>query len=254
MNTEDSIANLSVAGRIASEVEAVDAATSLGGAADARRAWSLANELAGSIALRRQPSAMTRPKIAARFGRGGLRRRGFTLIEASLTTVIIGTGVLAIMAAQQAYHQQNHWAQRTGTAMLLANEIREMTMHLPHHDPAVGAENYGPELGEDTIHDYNDLDDFIGGLDGAGRALPRSFTHPDGPISAVRQVIPGMEQWEQVLLIENVLPEAINVPSEQTMPLGSTDLMRLTVTVNFIDPNSGDREAVTTLSWLVPRW
>ena len=59
------------------------------------------------------------------------RDAGFTLIEAALTTVIIGTGVLAIVGAQQAYHQKNAWAQRTGTAMLLANEIREMTMPLP---------------------------------------------------------------------------------------------------------------------------
>lgn len=215
---------------------------------------SLAGELLHSATLRRQPSEVTLPRVAARFARRGMRR-GFTLIEASLTTVIIGVGVLAILAAQQSYHQQNHWAQRTGTAMLLANEIREMTMHLPHHDPAVGAENLGPEVGEDSLVDYNDLDDFIGGLDPTTqRALPRSFTPPNGPINAVRQVIPDMERWEQVLLIEKVDPNALNAPSDQTLPLGVTHnaLMRLTVTINYLDPATGDREPVTTLTWLVP--
>ena len=77
------------------------------------------------------------PPIATRHAatRHPRRQRGFTLIEASLTTVIIGTGVLAILAAQQAYHRKNDWAQRTGTAVLLANEIRELTLPMPQHDP-----------------------------------------------------------------------------------------------------------------------
>ena len=36
-------------------------------------------------------------------GRTGRNQRGFTLIEAALATVIIGTGVLAIVLAQQAF-------------------------------------------------------------------------------------------------------------------------------------------------------
>ena len=88
------------------------------------------------------------------------RQAGFTLIEASLTTVIIGTGVLAIVAAQQAYHQKNNWSTRTSTAMLLANELRERTLALPLHDPITGKSNYGPELDETTAQAYDDLDDF----------------------------------------------------------------------------------------------
>ena len=45
----------------------------------------------------------------------GMANRGFTLIEAALTTAIVGTGVLSIMAAQQAYLRKNDWAQRAGT-------------------------------------------------------------------------------------------------------------------------------------------
>jgi len=38
------------------------------------------------------------------------RAKGFTLMEAALTTVIVGVGVLSIVEAQQAYHQKNDWA------------------------------------------------------------------------------------------------------------------------------------------------
>ena len=79
------------------------------------------------------------------------RDSGFTLIEASLTTIIVGTGVLAILAAQQAFHKKNDWAQRSGTAMLLANELREFTLSLPQHDPITGDTNMGPELGENDV-------------------------------------------------------------------------------------------------------
>ena len=175
------------------------------------------------------------------------RGAGFTLMEAALTTVIIGTGVLAIMAAQQAYHQKNNWAQRTGTAMLLANEIRELTMHLPHHDPITGTMYLGPEPWEQGVQDWNDLDDFAGEVDADGFGSGTTFRPP---INALRQEIPGMDNWEQVVEVENVLPE--NISTSVTHPLGSTDMMRVTVTVNYYPPRTGVAEHVTTMSWVVP--
>ena len=77
------------------------------------------------------------------------RAQGFTLIESALTTIIIGTGVLAILAAQQAYHMKNNWASRTSTGMLLANELRERTLSLPLHDPITGSATLGPEAGRE---------------------------------------------------------------------------------------------------------
>ena len=35
------------------------------------------------------------------------RAAGFTLLEAAFTIIIIGTGALAILAAQQAFHREN---------------------------------------------------------------------------------------------------------------------------------------------------
>ena len=174
------------------------------------------------------------------------RRGGFTLIEAALTTVIVGTGVLAIVAAQQAYHQKNGWAQRTGTGMLLANEIREMTLSLPLHDPITKAQNLGPEPNEPTLADYDDLDDFAGPIDAAGFGAGMTFSPP---INALRQQVPNMERWSQEIKVENVLPDFINATF--TQPLGTTDTVRVTVTVRYQSPAAQDPETVTTLTWLV---
>ncbi len=187
------------------------------------------------------------PATAAQRRRAHRRSAGFTLMEAALTTVIIGTGVLAILAAQQAYHQKNNWAQRTGTAMLLANEIRELTMHLPHHDPITGTMYLGPEPWETGVEDFNDLDDFAGEVDADGFGSGTTFRPP---INALRQPIPNMDNWQQHVMVESVRSDDIS--TTYTHPLGSTDMMRVTVTISYFPPQTGEAEAVTRLSWVVP--
>src|SRR5688572_21645248 len=89
-------------------------------------------------------------------------RRGFTLIEAALASIIVGVGVLALVAAQQAFHQKNMWSTHASTGTWLANELREMTLNLPRHDPVTGAGVWGPEENGLSIDDFDDLDDFDG--------------------------------------------------------------------------------------------
>ena len=52
-------------------------------------------------------------------------RRGFTLVETGLAIVIVSTGVLAMMLAQETVHRQNRWGARAARAARLGNEIRE---------------------------------------------------------------------------------------------------------------------------------
>jgi len=185
------------------------------------------------------------------------RRAGFTLIEAALTTVIIGTGVLAIVSAQQAYHQKNQWATKTGTAMLLANEVRELTLSLPHHDPLTGTLNFGPESGEGLVDitgedgqllTYDDLDDFAGPIGGDGRGAGVTF---NPPINALGRTVEDLGQWTQQVRVDSVLPDHINAPLSQ--PLGTTDLMRVTVTVRFQGPQDEQPWDVTSLTWVVTK-
>lgn len=172
-------------------------------------------------------------------------RTAFTLIEAALTTVIVGTGVLAIVIAQQAFLKKNEWAQRIGQAVLLANEIRELTLSLPMHDPLTGKAHLGPEPGETSLTDYDDLDDFAGPVvNGLGQGLTIS-----PPINALRQTIPELEGWSQHIRVENVLPNCIS--ATQPQPLGTTDLVRITVTVFYQNPGDPEPTALTQLTWLV---
>ena len=185
-----------------------------------------------------------RPQTLAPRRRQRRRAGGFTLIEASLTTVIVGTGVLAIVAAQQAYHMKNNWAGRTTTGMLLANEIRELTLNLPLHDPITGEANYGPELDESSVVAYDDLDDFAGTVS-AGVGTGTTF---NPPINALKLEIPDLDRWSQVVTVENVLPDYIDAAFSQ--PMGSTNVMRVNVAVLYTD-SSGAQETITELTWVV---
>ena len=177
------------------------------------------------------------------------RRRagGFTLIEASLTTIIIGTGVLAILAAQQAYHMKNNWATRTSTGMLLANELRERTLSLPLHDPITGDATLGPESDESSALAYDDLDDFAGTVT-SGVGTGQTFSPP---IDALGLPEPDLSNWKQFIKVQKV--PADNIDTTFTLPLdtGTTDMYRVSVTVLYVDPGTGKQEPVTELSWIV---
>lgn len=182
------------------------------------------------------------------------QRRGFTLIETALTTVIIGVGVLAVLEAQQAFLERNNWSTSTSTSTYLANEIREMSHLFSRHDrfsggiyfttpgdPATFA-GWGPELGELIAADLDDLDDLDGAVFGDATDLPPGFVmskrYP-GPINAFGKVIPetlydgttemfdpgdgsgivpvGMRGWTQIIRVEKVNPYNITqvVPHEE---------------------------------------
>lgn len=185
-------------------------------------------------------------------------RRGFTLIETALAIVVIGVGVLAMLAAQIAFHQQNHWSTHASRAMWLANEIRETMMHLPRHDPVTGhdaAANVDPETGIDPktglspwgselneldAGDWDDVDDF----DGAEFSGPLG----NGPIDASRRVVTGLDGWIQRIRVFHVDPFDVN----EERPHFSTDLVQVEVIVLYQAPDADAPEELARLSWLAP--
>lgn len=175
------------------------------------------------------------------------RAGGFTLIESALTTIIIGTGVLAILSAQQAYHMKNNWASRTSTAMLLANELRERTLSLPLHDPITGAATLGPELDETVPLAYDDLDDFAGSVI-AGVGGGQTF---NPPINALGLSLTDLDRWTQTIRVEKVPADHVDTSFPLRLDAGTSDMFRVTVAVLYRDPNSSADEAVTELSWIV---
>ena len=81
-----------------------------------------------------------------RRGGDGQSKPAFTLIETALAIVVVSTGVLAIMAAQQAFHLKNAWSTHASTATWLASEIRELTLNLPRHDVGNSADHVGSPI------------------------------------------------------------------------------------------------------------
>ncbi|MFN3167188.1 MAG: hypothetical protein ACE37H_09010 [Phycisphaeraceae bacterium] len=189
-----------------------------------------------------------RPKPRALPYKRRLRRAaGFTLIEASLTTVIIGTGVLAILAAQQAYHMKNNWATRSSTAMLLANELRERTLSLPLHDPITGTATLGPESDETSALAYDDLDDFAGNVS-AGVGAGTTFSPP---INALGLPLSDLDRWKQRIKVERVPEDYIDTTYPLPLDTGDSAMFRVTVTVLYNDPSTGNDETATELTWIV---
>ena len=173
-----------------------------------------------------------------------LNGRGFTLLETALAIVIVGLGVLSMMAAQQAWHYQNDWADQVGIAARLGNEIREMTLTLPRHDPVTGVSSWGTEPHAMFVMDYDDLDDFDGNDQGV------VFSGPDGtgPLNSLREPIVGLEAWSQEVRVWNVDPGDVN----QIVTNGQSDLMCVEVIVRWEDPRAEDVREMTRITWIAP--
>lgn len=204
---------------------------------------------------------------------GGARRRrrtraGFTLIEAALATIIVGVAVLAIVAAQTAFHKQNAWATRATVAMSLANEIRELTWNLPRRDPVTGDEEgaWGPEIdgNELALADFDDLDDFDGFGNGVwlvadpndGPDPATTWVEP-GPINARGDVIPGMGGpsmggWRQIVQVRSVEPTNIAFPVPEGND-GTTEMVQVEVVVEYRGPAETQYQEMTRIAWVARR-
>ena len=184
----------------------------------------------------------SRPLAAARRRRP--HRTGFTLLETALAIVIVGLGVLSMMAAQQAWHYQNDWATQVGLAARLGNEIREMTLTLPRHDPVTGVSSWGAEPNETSVADYDDLDDFDGDDDG----IVFSGADGTGPLNSLREPITGLEGWSQEVRVWSIDPGDVN----QEVPNGTTDLTCVEVVVRWDDPRANEVREMTRITWIAP--
>ena len=171
-------------------------------------------------------------------------RRGFTLVETALATIIVGTGVLAIISAQQVLLAKNEWSSMTSTATWLGNEIREMTLNLPRHDPVTHTEFWGPEADELSIDDYDDVDDF----DGPGEGLIFSAQLGNGPINASRGVITNMDGWEQIVTVQSIDAFDIVTPMEDA----ETNMVRVEVIVRYQGRFDDTPTEMTRISWIAP--
>ena len=171
--------------------------------------------------------------------------RGFTLVETALATVIIGVGVLSIMAAQQSFHQKNQWSTQLAIAMRLGNEIRELSLNLPHHDPVTSESYWGPEPNENWVGDFDDMDDFDG-MNGQGLIFSSGLGN--GPINSMREIITDMDGWSQSVSVHNVDPFDIT----ETLEDGVSNMIKVQVIIEYQGPQDPDPVEMTRVGWIVP--
>ncbi len=189
----------------------------------------------------------------------GRAARAFTLIETTLTTIIVGVAITALIQLVLVNSQQNRWTQRVTTGSLLAENIREMMAGVAFNDPSNGTLSFGPESGE-TLATYNDVDDFdgwdstvrpdisagqpVGVVDAARRVITQT-------VGGVTQVPAEWKQWRQQIAVDPIDPNNLGV----TFPKPDTTrvCVRITVTVSYLPPGSATWEQVVQLRWLKTR-
>ncbi len=168
-------------------------------------------------------------------------RRGFTLIETAMTTVIIGVGVLALVEAQQAFMRSNAWSTNAATATYLANEVRELMRPLPRHDPVTGLyfdknnvlRGWGPENGEEDPTQFDDVDDFDGITFFAGGSAGVTDGDLPGPIDGFGEIIPEIDSSGNPVFMEVESEEGEATPVQLAL-----QGWRQTVSVTKVDPTN----------------
>jgi hypothetical protein len=175
------------------------------------------------------------------------RRTGFTLAEAMLAMVIVGTGVLASLQLFATCTTENMMASKGTTARTLADNIRECMESMAFCDPVGGANVWGPEPGE-TLSSYDDVDDF----DGPGPAYKGTTLNP--PIDATRTAIPLLSAYTQVVTVMPVDPNDPGMnenESSPTLPKGAyTGAVRVRVKVYYKQTPTSPSQLVYTTSWV----
>lgn len=161
-------------------------------------------------------------------------RRGFTLIEAAITTVIIGVGCVAMLELLAAGTVANKEGTELTTAINLAGNVREAMSGVYYTDPT-SPTHWGPENGETTPAQYDDLDDFDGWSSSPGNPIDASRTRLSSDYST----------WTQKVKVDSINPANLTATaSHLTLPPEQRPTCRITVTVTH------NGKAVYTQSWM----
>ncbi len=171
-------------------------------------------------------------------------RHGFTLIEASLTIIIVGVGVMSMMQLLGTSTEQNRRGANMTTATHLAEHVREAMAGLSFSDPNSGRKYWGPEAGQ-TLATYDDLDDFDG-------------VTLSSPIDSMRNDLADQSQYSQVISVWPVYANKLSSNTNSSSP----DIPKTTytgaarVTVRILYRRSPDEVAseVFRTSWVRVDW
>ena len=174
-------------------------------------------------------------------------RRGFTLIESAMVTVIIGVGVVGMLELLAAGTVSNSEGTELTTAINLANNIREMSLGMAFYDPTPGDEDKWDTREKNPLGLYDvTLYDNVLDLDGQGTSTndndPGAYQMFSPPLDVKRQSIQSHKGWAQWVKVESVSEGWVGgpaLPDTTTFPTA-----RVTVRI-FRNDNP-----VYTMSWL----
>jgi len=165
--------------------------------------------------------------------------RGFTLIEASLATAIVGFGVMSMMQLFYAATRQNIVGSNVTTAMLLANNVQEAMANLTFNDPVTGRATFGRESGETTATQFDDIDDFDG----------VTFSPP---VDSLLNELPDVSRFAQVVSVVPVYTNKLNSNNGLTLEIPKstyTGAARVTVRIVHVADEATTGEIFRT-SWI----
>lgn len=172
--------------------------------------------------------------------RSTARRRGFTLIEAAMATMIVGLGVVSIMQLFATSTINNRASAQVSTATMLTTNIQEAMGGLSFADPGTAHMIFGPENGE-VLATYDDVDDF-----------DQASLSP--PINSQRQQLANLNQYTQVVSVWPVYTTKLSVNSNETSPdvpkTTYTGAVRVRVRILYRATPDAVAEEVYRASWI----
>jgi prepilin-type N-terminal cleavage/methylation domain-containing protein len=180
------------------------------------------------------PHHRRRPLRAALTGRR-TPRRGFTLIETAITTVIVGLGTVAMMALLAAGTASNQDTAALTTAVDLASNIHELCDQLPYPTVTWGLPGGQSVAGNSAFFSTGNVS-----------WLDQQTFNP--PIDATANSISNLSGWEQEVSVSNV---SVGPSSLTTLTPNSTTNPVSCVTVSILHGEGGDWKTVYQTSWLV---
>ena len=132
-------------------------------------------------------------------------RRGFTLVEAALTMVIVGTGVMALLQLLAAGTMSNSTATELTTAINLANNVHEIAVSLPFTNTANPTSTTFKDSGGPKNYTY--LWDMNGDT-------------YSPPLDIQRNSISIYSNWSQVVTVNSVDPTNLTAirPNSTSLP------------------------------------
>jgi type II secretory pathway pseudopilin PulG len=157
-------------------------------------------------------------------------RRAFTLVEATIASVVLSVCVVALSTTLSASYQQNRTRGQSGTAIVLAQQLMEEIASKPIDAPAGTTDKPGFSAGQSDRRFYDTIGDYNGYVDTAS-----SVELWDG--SSV-DLSDGGSYVRSVSVQTNARPAALNGYGN------AGDFVLVTVTVTM---PSGQRTALTQL-------